>query len=110
MVQKILPKISKGEEKLLFFLWRFIDQNKFPPSQDEMAIGVGIKSRSFTRQLRSLQGKGYVLRTGGRRGDRITELGIEKLALLGLISNTQMELSAVVDRLGPLEPDNKGGG
>ena len=82
---KILPPLTEKQGRCLEFILSYFAENRYYPTQREMAGAMGIKSNTAEMYLQPLEQKGYVRRKPRRqRNIRLTRDGLERLRLMGV--------------------------
>jgi SOS-response transcriptional repressor LexA len=82
---RILPPVSKKQGKCLQFILSYFIENRYYPTQREVADAMGIKSSTVEHILQPLMQKGYLTREHKKqRNIRLTRDGIERLKLMGV--------------------------
>lgn len=90
---KVLPPVTEKQGKCLEFILNFFLENRYYPTQREVAHAMGVRSNTAEMYIQPLESKGYLAREPGRqRNIRLTQDGLERLKLLGV--NVQGRLAA----------------
>jgi DNA-binding MarR family transcriptional regulator len=90
---KVLPPVTEKQGKCLQFILSYFLENRFYPTQREVALAMGVRSNTAEMYIQPLESKGYLVREPGRqRNIRLTGDGLERLRLLGV--NVQDRLAA----------------
>ena len=93
MVLTQMPPLSPKQEVVLKYLYRYFEKQRYFPTHREIMDHLGVKGATAVSYLVPLETKGYITREKGiARNIVITDLGIEKLELLGVIGGEQTEL------------------
>lgn len=90
---RVLPPVTEKQGKCLEFILNYFLENRFYPTQREVALAMGVKSNTAEMYIQPLESKGYLMRKPGRqRNIRLTPDALERLKLLGV--NVQDRLAA----------------
>lgn len=90
---RVLPPLTERQGKCLQFILDYFLQNRYYPTQRELAAVMGIQSNTAAMYLQPLEQKGYLLRERNKqRNIRLTPAALERLQLMGI--NVQDRLAA----------------
>jgi DNA-binding MarR family transcriptional regulator len=82
---KVLPPVTEKQGKCLEFILTYFLENRYYPTQRELARAMGVRSNTAGMYLEPLETKGYIMREPGRqRNIRLTQNALERLELLGV--------------------------
>lgn len=91
-VLKILPPVTPKQGKCLEFILNFFIENRYYPTQREVAAAMGIRSNTAEMYIQPLVQKGYLTRESGKqRNIRLMPEALERLEMIGV--NVQDRLS-----------------
>lgn len=91
---KVLPALTEKQAKCLEFILNFFADNRFYPTQREVAEAMDIKSTTAEMYLKPLVQKGYLEREPGkkrRRNIRLTGDGLKRLQIMGVDVNARLD-------------------
>jgi len=89
----VLPELTEKQEAVLVYVKDFYLDHRHFPTLREMAGNFEVSPNAIAQQIHALDRKGYVKRIpGGKRNLRLTQLGIEKLSMIGQTVGAQMSL------------------
>jgi DNA-binding MarR family transcriptional regulator len=92
-VLKVLPPVTQKQGRCLEFILNYFIENRYYPTQREVATEMGVRSNTAEMYIQPLEAKGYIVREPGRqRNIRLTKEALERLKLLGV--NVQERLAA----------------
>src|SRR5947209_7476795 len=84
-VLKVLPPVTQKQGRCLEFILNYFVENRYYPTQREVAREMGVRSNTAEMYLQPLEAKGYIVREPGRqRNIRLTTDALERLKLLGV--------------------------
>jgi Mn-dependent DtxR family transcriptional regulator len=90
---KVLPPVTEKQAKCLEFILNYFLENRYYPTQREVAKEMGIQSNTAEMYLQPLEDKGYLTREPNKqRNIRLTQDGLERLKMLGV--NVEDRLAA----------------
>lgn len=95
---KVLPPLTDRQAKCLRFILSYFLENRYYPTQREIARAMDVQSSTAEMYLRPLEDKGYLKRERGKenkRKQRNIRLTPEALERLGVLDDTSDERSAV---------------
>jgi DNA-binding MarR family transcriptional regulator len=90
---RVLPPVTEKQGKCLRFILDYFLENRFYPTQRELATAMSVRSNTAEMYLQPLEQKGYLQREPGKqRNIRLTPDGLERLKLMGV--NLEERLAA----------------
>jgi Mn-dependent DtxR family transcriptional regulator len=90
---RVLPPLTERQGKCLQLILDYFIENRYYPTQRELAVAMGIQSNTAAMYLQPLEQKGYLLRERNKqRNIRLTQAALERLRLMGV--NVQDRLAA----------------
>jgi DNA-binding MarR family transcriptional regulator len=82
---KVLPPVTSKQGKCLEFILKFFVENRYYPTQREVATAMGIQSNTAEMYIQPLVAKGYLTREPGKqRNIRLQPEALERLELMGV--------------------------
>jgi DNA-binding MarR family transcriptional regulator len=90
---KVLPPVTDRQGKCLIYILNYLIENRYYPTQRELALAMGVRSNTAEMYVQPLVAKGYLVREPGKqRNIRLTQEALERLKLLGV--NVEERLAA----------------
>jgi DNA-binding MarR family transcriptional regulator len=82
---RVLPPLTAKQGKCLQFILGYFLENRYYPTQRELAVVMGIQSNTAEMYLQPLEQKGYLMREPNKqRNIRLTQAALERLQLMGV--------------------------
>ena len=90
---RVLPPVTEKQARCLRFILDYFLENRFYPTQREVALAMDVRSNTAEMYLQPLEQKGYLQREPGKqRNMRLTRDALERLRLMGI--NLEERLAA----------------
>lgn len=86
---KVLPPVTDRQAKCLKFIFEYLVEHRYYPTQREVAEAMNVRSSTAEMFIKPLEDKGYLTRERGKddkrkqRNIRLTSEALEKLRMLG---------------------------
>ena len=87
---KVLPHVTEKQAKCLRFIYDYLLEHRYYPTQREVAKAMEVRSSTAEMFIRPLEDKGYLTRERGeddrrkQRNIRLTPDALERLGMMGV--------------------------
>ncbi len=90
---KVLPPVTERQGKCLEFILDYFLENRYYPTQRELARAMELRTNTAEMYLEPLEKKGYLVREPNKqRNIRLTGEALERLRLMGV--NVEQRVAA----------------